>query len=203
MAGDGQHQIVVRRLHQFNIRAKCLPELHQSGQQMRVGIGWRSYDAPAVLKQAGKACVRPGILGTGYRMRRDDRVIWQCGGKRGGNRLFATANIADESAGRQGIGDFGSGSAHGAGWHAENHQLCIAHRFGAGFMHRADQPAFSCAPAGAGVVVIAGGHRAGQVLAQRQPDRSAKQAKSDYGNARERHVAASAISPNAAAIASI
>src|SRR3546814_14453371 len=72
MAGDGEHQVVMLRVHGFDIRAQSSPELGKSLQRHRVGAGrWRD-DAPAAFEQARKSRLRPTIFRARYRMRWND-----------------------------------------------------------------------------------------------------------------------------------
>src|SRR3546814_8069288 len=67
MAGDGEHQVVMLRVHGFDIRAQSSPELGKSLQRHRVGAGrWRD-DAPAAFEQARKSRLRPTIFRARYR----------------------------------------------------------------------------------------------------------------------------------------
>ncbi len=72
MAGDGEHAIMVRGFHHFDPRSQRLPERHQRGDLVLVCAAGRSEDAPALVEEAGKACVRPRLLGARHRVRRDD-----------------------------------------------------------------------------------------------------------------------------------
>src|SRR3546814_873461 len=77
MAGDGEHQVVMLRVHGFDIRAQSSPELGKSLQRHRVGAGrWRD-DAPAAFEQARKSRLRPTIFRARYRMRWNDGAAWQ------------------------------------------------------------------------------------------------------------------------------
>ena len=203
MAGDGQHKIMMLRIHQLDIGAQRFPELRQAREQRRICIGGRRDDAPAVADQVGKARIRSRIFRAGHRMSGNDRMVRQHLGQRLPHGLLAGADIADQRAGGQDSRDPGSSLSHGAGRHAEDDQLRVADGFCRRIANPVNQCALDSAPARRGIEVIAGGDGARQELAHGQPDGAAQQAKADDGDAFKAHRAASHISRSPAAMASI
>ena len=71
MAGDREHQVMVRRAHGLDIRPDRFPKRPHLGDRFRVRALGRRENGPAIDEQRGKARVRAGLLGPRDRMRRD------------------------------------------------------------------------------------------------------------------------------------
>ena len=72
VAGDPQHQVMMLGIHDLDVRAELLPEGPQPRHLRRIRPRQRRQNAPAVVVEFGKARMRPGMLGAGNRMPRDE-----------------------------------------------------------------------------------------------------------------------------------
>ena len=71
VAGDGEHQIVMRRAHELDARAHAFPEFLQARHSRRIDAIGRRQDAPALMEDASQSphpgriarCRRPGGRG--------------------------------------------------------------------------------------------------------------------------------------------
>ena len=72
MAGDGEHEVVVRRIHLLDPGAERRPEGREPGDGLGIRAGRRRQDAPAAVEQGGEAGIRPAILGPGHGMGGND-----------------------------------------------------------------------------------------------------------------------------------
>ena len=139
MAGHGEHQIVMLRLHDFDARAKLGPKFRQKCDLGCVRAVGRCQYAPTPLEQGGKASLGAALLGSGHRMGRDDGMIWQSCCKVINDALLGRANIADDRVTGQGIGKFAGRLLHGAHRDTQNDQIGIANRFLCAAANRIDQ----------------------------------------------------------------
>jgi hypothetical protein len=71
VAGDGEHQVVVLRVHDLHVRAAGLPERGEPGDGGLVGALRRRQHAPAAVEQLGKAGFGARVLRAGDRMARN------------------------------------------------------------------------------------------------------------------------------------
>ena len=97
MRGDGQHPVVVARLHDLDLAAGTPPQLGQSFHRLLVAARRRRQDAPAALEQFGEAGLRAGMLGPG------NGVAWNqmdaIGNERpqiADDRLLGRTHVADD-----------------------------------------------------------------------------------------------------------
>ena len=72
MAGDGEHQVMMLGRHRLDIRAAGPPELRQLLDGLRISVGQRRQDAPAIDEEFGKTRLRPGLLRAGNRVARNE-----------------------------------------------------------------------------------------------------------------------------------
>ena len=88
MAGHGEHQIMMRRVHNLDLRADPFPEARNARHGGRIGPLGRCQDAPALVEQRGKASLGPAALGPRHRMRGDNGMVRQGEGKGSGHCRF-------------------------------------------------------------------------------------------------------------------
>jgi len=98
--GDGEHLVMVPRLHQLDHAAGAAPELSHPLDRTIVGAGRRGQDAPASFEEFGQACLGPRMLGAGDGMAGDEMdAFGQVGADVADRRLLDRADIADDRAG--------------------------------------------------------------------------------------------------------
>ena len=149
VAGDGEHAIMVGRIHQIDLGAQPPPEFGQALHHHFIGARRRRDDAPAALEQAGKAGIRSGFFGARNRMCGDDVHAGQGGAQHLQHAFFDRTDVAHHRIGRQFRANFGSDFGHGAHRHAQDDQIGIHHsrasaigdiignaQFGHAFPHR-------------------------------------------------------------------
>ena len=101
MAGDRQHEVVVRRIHLLDPGAERRPERREPGDGVGIRPGRRRQYAPAAVEQGGEAGIRPAILGPGHGMGGNDCRAGQCRLQRRGDGRLGRADVADDRVGRR------------------------------------------------------------------------------------------------------
>ncbi len=128
VAGNREHQIVMPRVHDLDIGTQRLPEnLEALDRELRSAFRRGQY-APAALKQCRKARVWSAFLGTGNRMRRNDRRPRQGRRQRLGDALLARADIAHHGIGGQIVGNRFANRAHDTHRYAQHDQIGVDDR---------------------------------------------------------------------------
>ena len=134
MAGDGQNEIVMRRVHLIDIGARSPPDSARS-RAVAAGSapGSGVKQPPAVAKERGKARTRPGMLGPRHRVAGDEMdALGQMRGDRGDHLLLHRAHIGDRRAGREMRCDLGGDRPHRTHRHGQHHQIGPHDRLGGG-----------------------------------------------------------------------
>ena len=72
VAGDGEHQVVVRGVHDLDLASPAPQNVASFVDRCRIGAGWRRQDAPAAVEQLGEAGIRARLLGAGDRVAGDE-----------------------------------------------------------------------------------------------------------------------------------
>ena len=146
MAGDGEHEVVVRRIHLLDLGAERRPEGGEPRDRRRIRAsgGVRMHQRP--WNKVGEAGIRPAILGAGDRMGGNDR-------RAGQRRRSAAATPAlDEptsltiASARQAVGDRRRRRRHRADRHAQDDEIGVGDR-GAGLRRRRRRPGRARGPA--------------------------------------------------------
>ena len=129
MRGDGQHRIVMRRVHHIHLAAQALPELLQPLHRRRVGARRRRHDGPASVEQAGEA-----RLGAGKFRARDGmggneiHTGRHMGAHIADHRALDRAHVRQDGARFQMRCDLLRHRSAGPDRHAQQHQIGIGHR---------------------------------------------------------------------------
>ena len=149
MADHGQHQIVVGRVHLIDVGSHRLPQAAQALD----GLGGRLFggrqQAPAVLKERGKARPGAGMFGPGKRVGGDKgHAFGDMGADRGDHRLFHGPHISNAGPLGKMRADLGRDFGHGADGDGQNHQIGALHGFGGGAEHPVTDADLQGHPAG-------------------------------------------------------
>ena len=127
MAGDSQHKIMMRRIHQVDICAQRLPKGGDFGDLVGIGPFGRREDAPAIVKQGGKARLWPAAFRPGDGVGGDDSMAGQRLGEGGQNAGLGRADIADDRTRRDMIANLCGDSAHRADRHTQDDEIRAHH----------------------------------------------------------------------------
>ncbi len=179
MAGDGEHEIVVRGIHHLDLGAKRGPERAERFNRGGVRIGRRREDAPAPFEQGGKACLGPALFGAGDRVRGDHHAFGQDLLQNCEHAFLGRTDIADDRFSGHGIGHRQRGHAHRANGHAQDDEIGALDCFGRGRADGVDQFAPLRGEPDMRIGIVARGLEMWRLLADREPDRAAQKAEPD------------------------
>ncbi len=129
VAGDGEHQVVVLRVHDLDVAAARAPERGELVDRGLVGALGRGQHAPAAVEQLGKAGFGAGMLGAGDRMAGDEmHALGHVRGHVAQHRALDRADVGQDGARLQARRHRLGERAAGADGRAEDHEVGVARR---------------------------------------------------------------------------
>ena len=136
VAGDGEHEIVVVRVHLVDMAAHALPERPQPSDGVRVRPGRRHDQQPAVVEQLGEPGTGAGMLGPGDRMRGHEvHALGDMGANRLDHRALDRTHVGHRRPGLQVRRDLGGNRPHYAHRHGQHHEIGAPDSLGRGLGH--------------------------------------------------------------------
>ena len=149
MADDGEHHVVVTRLHHIDGRAAALPEGGELLGRLAVRAGHRREDAPAIVEEFRKARFRPGLLRTGDGMAGNEmHAFGHMRADIANDGHLHRADIGEDRAGLHRLFDFRGHRPERADGHAEDDEVGILRRVRRRLMRAVDEADFMRALAG-------------------------------------------------------
>ncbi len=128
MRGDGQHPVMMARLHDLDLAAGAPPQLGQLRHRRLVAARRRGQDAPASLEEFGESGFRPGMLRAGHGMAGNQmHAIGKDRPQIADDRLLGRSHIADDCTMRQMIAHGGPDLGIGPQRRANHHQIGAGH----------------------------------------------------------------------------
>ena len=140
VAGDGEHEVVVLRVHDLDVGPARAPERGQLVDRGLVGALRRSQDAPAAVEQVGEAGFGAGMLGAGDGMAGDEmHALGHVGPHVAQHRALDRADVGQDGARAQVRTHRLRERAAGADGRAEDHEVGAARRLRRRRIDRAHQ----------------------------------------------------------------